>query len=235
MKKNKMMRLASVLLVAVLLSTCAISGTFAKYVTSDAKTSTAKVAKFGVTVAASSDLFGAKYAVKEDTDKTAISYDYSVESSNKKDTLVAPGTEGSLTKVKITGTPEVAVRVTNEANVDLGENWKVEDTYYCPLVITVGGTSYYGMNYTSVDNFETAVKTAIDNTKIEYAPNTNLATEYPDYALSISWKWDFEKGVVADLNDKNDNLMDTALGNAAAEGTGVEISISVTTTVTQID
>ena len=31
MKKNTMMRIASVLLVAVLLSTCAISGTFAKY------------------------------------------------------------------------------------------------------------------------------------------------------------------------------------------------------------
>ena len=34
MKTNIMMRVASTLLIAVLLSTCAISGTFAKYITS---------------------------------------------------------------------------------------------------------------------------------------------------------------------------------------------------------
>ena len=50
MKKNFMMRAASVLLVAVMLTTCAISGTFAKYVTSDSGSDFARVAKFGVTV-----------------------------------------------------------------------------------------------------------------------------------------------------------------------------------------
>ena len=50
MKKNKMMRIASVLLVAVLLSTCAISGTFAKYVTTDSGSDSARVAKFAFTV-----------------------------------------------------------------------------------------------------------------------------------------------------------------------------------------
>lgn len=50
MKKNKIMRIASVLLVAVILTTCAISGTFAKYVTSGSGSDTARVAKFGVTV-----------------------------------------------------------------------------------------------------------------------------------------------------------------------------------------
>ena len=47
-----MMRVASALLVAVLLSTCAISGTFAKYVTEGSGSDTARVAKFGVTVTA---------------------------------------------------------------------------------------------------------------------------------------------------------------------------------------
>ena len=51
MKKNKMMRIASVLLVAVLLSTCAISSTFAKYTTEFTGTSTAKVATWSVNVA----------------------------------------------------------------------------------------------------------------------------------------------------------------------------------------
>ena len=44
MKKNKMMRIASVLLVAVILTTCAISGTFAKYVTSGNGSDNARVA-----------------------------------------------------------------------------------------------------------------------------------------------------------------------------------------------
>ncbi len=51
MKKNKMMRLASVLLIAVMISTSAISGTYAKYVTSGYAEDNARVAKFGVAVA----------------------------------------------------------------------------------------------------------------------------------------------------------------------------------------
>ena len=47
MKKNKMMRVASALLVAVLLTTCAISGTFAKYVSQATGSDTARVAKWG--------------------------------------------------------------------------------------------------------------------------------------------------------------------------------------------
>lgn len=45
MRKNRMMRAASALLVAVLMTTCTISGTFAKYVTSADSTDTARVAK----------------------------------------------------------------------------------------------------------------------------------------------------------------------------------------------
>ena len=47
MKTNKMMRIASVLLVAVLLTTCSISGTFAKYVSQATGTDTARVAYWG--------------------------------------------------------------------------------------------------------------------------------------------------------------------------------------------
>ena len=54
MKKNRMMRVASALLVAVLLTTCAISGTFAKYVTTESGSDFARVAKWGVNVEAES-------------------------------------------------------------------------------------------------------------------------------------------------------------------------------------
>ena len=52
MKKNKMMRLASGLLVAVLITTSTISGTFAKYVTTADAKDEARVAKFGVVITA---------------------------------------------------------------------------------------------------------------------------------------------------------------------------------------
>ena len=55
MKKNKMMRLASFLLVATLLTTSMISGTFAKYVTEGSASDSARVAKWGVEVEATDD------------------------------------------------------------------------------------------------------------------------------------------------------------------------------------
>ena len=50
MKKNKMMRLASAMMVLTLMSTSVISGTFAKYVTKGEATDKARVAKWGVEV-----------------------------------------------------------------------------------------------------------------------------------------------------------------------------------------
>ena len=47
MKKNRAMRLAALLLVAVLMSTCGISGTFAKYVTEVSSEDSARVAYWG--------------------------------------------------------------------------------------------------------------------------------------------------------------------------------------------
>ena len=58
MKKNKMMRTASGLLVATLLTTSMISGTFAKYTTQDEASDSARVAKWGVTALATGSLFG---------------------------------------------------------------------------------------------------------------------------------------------------------------------------------
>ena len=61
MKKNKMMRIAGGLLIAVLLTTSIISGTFAKYVTTGSAADEARVARFGVTVTGSGSLFAKNY------------------------------------------------------------------------------------------------------------------------------------------------------------------------------
>ena len=107
MKKNRMMRLASVLLVLTLLSTSVISGTFAKYVTSDTASDTARVAKFGVVVSASGTLFSDKY-VDLAGGNVPGSTGLTVKSSDT-DKLVAPGTESATSglALSVTGTPEV--------------------------------------------------------------------------------------------------------------------------------
>ncbi|MCH5183115.1 MAG: hypothetical protein J1E00_02985 [Oscillospiraceae bacterium] len=124
MKKNKMMRIASVLLIAVLLSTCVISGTFAKYVTTGETSDHARVAKFGVVIDAEGSLFANSYVNVEDgntpgdknADKAPFT-DLTVESSNvgkegEISQLVAPGTENTEgITFSITGTPEVDVRI----------------------------------------------------------------------------------------------------------------------------
>ncbi len=122
MKKNMMMKLASILLVAVLLSTAGIGGTFAKYVTTDETEDQARVAKWGVTALVSGNLYGAHYNDNNagaDANKVTLSTQNSVDASNGTDTIVAPGTKSDKgITIAIAGTPEVAnaVAVTKTAS-----------------------------------------------------------------------------------------------------------------------
>ena len=228
MKKNKMMRIASVLLVAVLLTTCAISGTFAKYITEKESIDTARVAKFGVDLVVTVD--GA-FATEYDADTTANDEHgvaiakTVVAADDDQDNLVAPGTKGDLmAKAEIKGTPEVAVNVKQEATLRL-TGWAVDGTYYCPLVITVDGTTkFYGMDYTSAADFIAAVEAALDS-DVNYAPNTDLTETH-----SVTWAWAFEG-----TDGKQTDELDTALGNYAAKTGDIEISFTYEITVTQID
>ncbi|MEE1002564.1 MAG: hypothetical protein U0L17_02320 [Acutalibacteraceae bacterium] len=221
MKKNKMMRIASVLLVAVILTTCAISGTFAKYVTSGNGSDSARVAKFGVTVTGTADTFKETYA------KNDAGFTLAANTVVSTEDVVAPGTSGSMAAFTITGTPEVAVRVAFTGTLELGDKWvsDASSTYYCPIEITVGSDTFKGTTYASADEFEAAVNAKIATFTKDYEANTDLSTIGGD-APAISWKWAFEG---------NDNVKDTYLGDQAAAGNAATISLDVTATVTQID
>ena len=116
MKKTKVMRLLSLLLVMTLISTCAISGTFAKYVTRASGEDQARVAKWGVLVSVEGNAFANQYKAT-DTAYTADGGVYSVVSADGKQ-VVAPGTsakEADMALVAtVKGTPEVAARYTIE-------------------------------------------------------------------------------------------------------------------------
>ena len=214
MKKTKFMRAALLLLVLTLITSCFVGGTFAKYTTKAEGSDSARVAKFGVTVTATKDAFKAEYTGTDN----AVTVKGKSEAK-----VVAPGTDGSFTAATVSGTPEVSVKVTNEGTVDLGDNWTANGAYYCPLEVTVGGTKLKGTDatYTKVEDFEAAIKAAIDGTSKNYAAGT--AIRGSDSTPAISWEWKFEG---------NNDAKDTALGNAETPAT---ISITVATTVTQID
>ena len=124
MKKNTMMRIASILLVVTLLSTCFISSTFAKYVTKAEGKDAARVAKWGVLVSVEGDsAFKTEY---ETDDTNGYEGEYSVVANADYDLIdaaldpttsgaervVAPGTKGEGLKGSVVGTPEVATRYT---------------------------------------------------------------------------------------------------------------------------
>jgi hypothetical protein len=238
MKKNKMMRIASVLLVAVLLSTCAISGTFAKYVTAEDGSDSARVAKWGVVVEAESfKLFTNEYK----TDDTGFTGTYSVQSgATPADNVFAPGTKGTFANFAITGTPEVAVEVDVLSSVKLSGNWEVGGKFYCPIVITVGTTAISGLDYTSALSFESAIEVATLSYCGAYEPNEDLSDiKVKDF--DISWEWAFEGagGHVTALDcdcadDVQCDYKDSVLGTrAATEDLKIEIRVAIT--VTQIN
>ena len=228
MKKNNMLRIASVLLVAVLLSTCAISGAFAKYTTSGEATDSARVAAFGIQIAANaSEAFANSYNDKADDGKIipavpAVADGKGFSVVGKSDAVVvAPGTEGKFAAFDITGEAEVAVELTTTVALELGNetNWLVGETgddFYCPIKITKDDDVVVdGLTCTSVADFE--AKVAALTTSDIIAPNSTVAT-----STVWGWSWAF---------DGNDGY-DTDLGRNSANNT---IELTVTVTVAQID
>lgn len=231
MKKNTMMRYASVLLVAVLLTTCVISGTFAKYTTTNpGAESTAQVAKWGVTITANGKTFAKMYVDSEHTGEAEAAAVVAGGEYN----VVAPGTNGSMVAMAITGSPEVDVNVSYAATLTLtgwDDNGTADGgTEYCPIEIKVGETTYVvgtgsKANYvyaTNVADLITKVQTAINGYSANYEANTDLSTVNTP---AVSWSWPYV----------GDDTNDTKLGDAAAVGKAPTIALVVTTTVTQSD
>lgn len=233
MKKNVMMRVASLLMVCVLATTCGISGTFAKYVTSGEAQDSARVAKFGVVITASG-----KEAFATTYNDTASGTQ--VVSTEK---VVAPGTHGDLAGLTITGSPEVVVLVEVAATLTL-ENWMIDadgdpatpDVEYCPIVFTIDGETYGTGDGVIIPDHQSDdiadliadIEALFDNSGTEVAVGTPLDSTYD---FDISWAWDFNTAGTGDF-DK----FDTALGNWELNGKAKPtISFAVEATVTQVD
>lgn len=232
MKKNVMMRIASILLVCVLVTTCGISGTFAKYVTTAESTDSARVAKWGVKASVTGKAFATTYNIQTDV---GGKFTLAAESSTT-DRLVAPGTTGTFTGVALTGTPEVAVNITKTATITL-KGWELSDgTFYCPITITINGTEYCGLDYPDAAAFAAALKGAIEAGNGYYKPLTVLST-ITGMNGDYTWAWAFAGSTEDGTGHANQlNKYDTYLGNQEATKANTNtIAIAVAVVVEQVD
>ena len=210
MKKNRMMRLASVLLVCVLLTTSVISGTFAKYTSSATATDSARVAKWSI-------LVGKGDAQRDiaKTDVTTFEFELfntvldTVDGKKERNVaegvdtvIIAPGTKGAFDIVlenasEVTATYAIDYTVNNagvpiEYSIDDGKNWSTEITDVTATQINMGAS----------------------------------------VTIHVEWRWAFEGKDSANYTNSQTDVTDTALGIADQLATP---TVTATITATQVD
>ena len=213
LKTNKAMRLGSVMLVLALLTTCAISGTFAKYTTESSGSDTARVAKWGIGTSSISldNLFSATYQ--------------NVQSSTSKD-VIAPGTSGEATfEFVANGTaPEVAYKLTVTADdstcdTSISGNtniqWKLDNGEW-------GTWSTLLTNIKKLSGSSTGTNTYSAGTM-----PTDLSGEHTVY-----WQWVY---YTTDTQDGTDTTMGNNAAAATSEASIDDVTLNIKVNATQVD
>ena len=169
MKKNNVMRIASALLVAVLLTTCAISGTFAKYTTTYTGNASARVAKWGF------------------TDSTAVEFDLflndydGVVVGTGDDLVIAPGTEGSAEIALVADADAKAAATEVAYTFEVEVSVEADD----PALLN---KLQWNLNGGTYGNLDTLVADINDLFEDQYNPGDDA----PDTTFTIGWKWEFD-------------------------------------------
>lgn len=167
MKKNRMMRLAAILLVCVLLSTSVISGTFAKYTTQASATDAARVAKWDIQINGSQmqathtfafDLFNTIVDTKDGNGETDI--------KATDGSIIAPGTKGQMS---------FTLKNDSEVTASYAIVFGMTETEDIPVQFSLTGE-----NGTWTDD--------ICNLNFN-VPIANIGDEQ---TVTVYWQWDFE-------------------------------------------
>lgn len=225
MRKNKMMRIASALLVAVLLTTCAISGTFAKYTTSVTSHDEARVAYWG-------------------WDATSLTIDMF---DNSYDQVLSSGEVDGFTNVIAPGTAKTTTFAFGYTNYKTDKIQAPEVDYTFTVNATITGdydsldanTNFYwtlkapgasdATKYQTVAELLAAVKALsgdASGTKTYTAGNLPTTFTSADEVYTIGWAWEFGTGIAAE------DEADTAMGNSQ---TLENVTFTITITATQVD
>ena len=116
-KANKIiMAIVSTLLTLILVSSCILSGLYAKYVTKESSSATVSFKKFGVTITHGTDL-----NTQYDTSARDGIVEIKVNTGDSK--LIAPGTRGALVWFRVKGAPEVAYSIDFSGSINIGDGY----------------------------------------------------------------------------------------------------------------
>ena len=183
MKKNTFMRVASALLVAVLLTTCAIAGTFAKYTTEVEASATARVAKWAFILEDESIANDFTFNLFDYTDGNV-----DVNGLNDDAKVIAPGTTG-----------EFAIDLTNNSEVNAQYTISFTETNEndIPLQYSLDGQAW-------VDSLAELTVNGITDVAINMGASDTVI---------IYWRWVFEgttNGAHAGQTDATDTALGVA-------------------------
>lgn len=209
MRKNRIMRLASAMLVFTIVTTCAISGTFAKYTSTASGSDTATVAKWsfeaiGEDIAVTGGKTDLKFKLFDTVKDTA-----GADESDVKAGKIAPGTSGSFA-IKVKNTSEVTAQYTIKLEETNGSD--------IPLQYSLDGQTW------SDSIAELSTTDLTDKT---------LAMESGEATHTVYWRWVYE-GTTSGAHASQTDATDTTLG-IAAQTTAPTVTIEATITATQVD
>ena len=194
--RNKKTLLVALLLLAVV-ATGAFVGTLARYAASGTVTDEAVVAKFGLNIPNTISLFSETYP--------------NVESDTEGKNVIAPGTSGEY-NFEVTGTSEVAYKVTATVTVTYSEEWDG----YEPLEFSING-----LNWTNLADFKTNLSNALESETMD--PGAAYAS-----TQTIYWQWPFHVSNEYDLKD-------STVGLAAATETAPSVTVVIEAVAAQIE
>lgn len=213
MKKNKVTRLAILVLALAIASMMIVSGTYAKYTSSIAGTATGSVAKWAWTIGNDTITSGADvtngftlnlFDTIKDTGLSADETDVDETGATK---LIAPGTGGSF-QISLTNDSEVnATYAIALAETDNDDNIPIEYS-------TDGSTWVTAANLSGVST-----------TAINMGATANL---------TLYWRWAFTGATSTNYTETQTDATDTLLG-FAANTTRPTVEVTATITVTQVD
>lgn len=226
MKKNAMLKIAAILMVAVLLTTCAISSTFAKYVTTGEGSDSARVAKWGITVDVEAE--GAFADAYGDKVQAGVADQDLVAPGTKNDNAVSVTISSDMVEVDaaVVVTPGVDEDGDELSFVDL-EGWTIGtgNTFYCPLVIKVDITGKETATFQQTEALNSAA--LLEGAINDYIAENFGADDFDIQAgaafsktLTIGWSWAYgDVTTEADGYVNGNDVNDTLLGNSAENHT----------------
>ncbi|MBQ8496668.1 MAG: hypothetical protein IJ489_04335 [Clostridia bacterium] len=209
MKKT---RIVGLLLVFVLVTSCFVGGTFAKYASTAYGSDVATIAKWSIEVEGTDiAVAGSPVTVAFDLFDTINDTGNADDETDVTDNLIAPGTAGSF-KIDIINNAEVNAEYT----IELSET----NIYEVPLQYSVDGTNW-------VDSIDELEMDALTTVAIDMNGGTDNQTVY--------WRWVFnDTDTAGSAHADQNNAYDTGLG-VAAKADPIQVIINATIRVEQVD